>query len=81
MAVGIAFDVFGTGFDGGFQHFVCAGDMGWVADHTEALEQEAYGFVSPSVPPCLAKAERILDAVRLRLSVSASMITATPAGP
>ena len=38
-------------------------------------------LVSPSAPPCLANAERMSDAVRLRLSVSASTITATPAGP
>ena len=35
-------------------------------------------LVSPSAPPCLLKAERTSDAVRLRLSVSASTMTATP---
>ena len=38
-------------------------------------------FVSPREPPYLEKAARISEAVRLRLSVNPSTITATPAGP
>ena len=38
-------------------------------------------FVSPKLPPYLLKAARTSLAVRLRLSVKASTITATPAGP
>ena len=38
-------------------------------------------LVSPSVPPYLVKAARISPAVRLRLSVSASTMMATPPGP
>ena len=37
-------------------------------------------MVSPSAPPCLAKAVRTSPAVRLRLSVSASTMIATPPG-
>ncbi len=37
--------------------------------------------VSPRLPPDLVKKERTSEAVRLRLSVSASTITATPPGP
>ncbi len=45
------------------------------------LNRKLTEFVSPSAPPCLLNAVRMSDAVRLRLSVSASTITATPAGP
>jgi hypothetical protein len=38
-------------------------------------------LVSPRLPPCLLNAVRIDEAVRLRLSVSASTMTATPPGP
>jgi hypothetical protein len=38
-------------------------------------------LVSPRLPPDLAKAARTSLAVRLRLSVSASTMTATPPGP
>src|SRR5581483_11418485 len=37
--------------------------------------------VVPSEPPCLVNAWRTSEAVRFRLSVSASTITATPSGP
>ena len=37
--------------------------------------------VSPRFPPFFEKVERTFDAVRLRLSVIASTITATPFGP
>jgi hypothetical protein len=37
--------------------------------------------VSPRLPPCLPKVERTFDAVRLRLSVIASTMIATPFGP
>ena len=36
---------------------------------------------SPRLPPCLASRWRTSDPVRLRLSVSASMSSATPPGP
>ncbi len=37
--------------------------------------------VSPRLPPYLAKVDRTFEAVRLRLSVIASTITAIPPGP
>jgi hypothetical protein len=37
--------------------------------------------VSPRFPPFFEKVDRTVDAVRLRLSVIASTITATPLGP
>jgi hypothetical protein len=37
--------------------------------------------VSPMAPPALVKAARTFDALRLRLSVSASTMSATPPGP
>ena len=37
--------------------------------------------VSPRLPPRLAKVERMFEAVRLRLSVIASTMIATPFGP
>ncbi len=37
--------------------------------------------VSARLPPFLVKVERTSEAVRLRLSVSTSTITATPPGP
>ena len=45
------------------------------------LNWKATELLSPSVPPFLLNAVRRSEAVRLRLSVSASTITATPAGP
>ena len=39
------------------------------------------GVGHANAPPDLAKMERTLEAVRLRLSVSASTMTATPPGP
>ena len=38
-------------------------------------------LVSPSEPPCLLNAARTSEAVRLRLSVSASAKIAAPPGP
>ncbi len=38
-------------------------------------------LVSPSEPPCLLNTVRISAAVRLRLSVRAATLTATPLGP
>ena len=37
--------------------------------------------VSPRLPPFLVKVDRTVDAVRLRLSVIVSTISATPFGP
>ena len=45
------------------------------------LNRKLTEFVSPSAPPYLAKAERMSEAVRFRLSVSASTMMATPEGP
>ena len=50
-------------------------------DTVDRAIRKATELVSPSAPPNLLNAARTSEAVRLRLSVSASMMTATPAGP
>ena len=50
-------------------------------DNIERAIKKATEPVSPRLPPDFAKKERMSEAARLRLSVSASTITATPPGP
>ena len=47
----------------------------------ERAVKKATDPVSPRLPPDLVKNDRMSEAARLRLSVSASTITATPPGP
>ena len=74
--------VVGTGLDRGLEHRVgrWPRSLGSGSGPTRSNWKLTL-LVSPSAPPCLPKVERTSLAVRLRLSVSASTITATPPGP
>ena len=81
--VRVAGRVVGAGFDRRLEHLVgrarpspCKLD-----DAQAGVNMNETELVSPIAPPYLLNADRTSDAVRLRLSVSASTITATPAGP
>ena len=81
MSIGVARHIVGAGFERGLEHGIGAGRLAGKRITPLRSNMKETLFVSPRLPPALEKAMRISEAVRLRLSVSASTMIATPPGP
>ena len=71
----------GARLDGRLQHGIGAAGAGRIDDLADVSEHVQTAPVAPRLPPCLVKTARTAPPVRLRLSLSASTMMATPPGP
>ena len=77
----VALDIVGAGVGRGEHELVLVDAIGRDEHDAAPLELPRDPPVAPRLPPCFENMCRTSEAVRFRLSVSASTITATPSGP
>jgi hypothetical protein len=74
-------DVLGAGFQRRFEHLSASPALGRIGDQAHAVEAMADRARRAEIAAVLGESGAHVGAVRLRLSVSASTISATPPGP